>query len=71
MSKVSTQGERIMALEVRVGQLERKLDEVNDKLDTLLALRNKGAGAFWLASIIFGTSIMGGVTLLLNYLRGN
>jgi hypothetical protein len=71
MSKMSTQAERIMALEVRVKQLEKTADEINDKLDVLLALRDKGAGIFWLASVIFGTSIIGAVTMLLNYLRGN
>lgn len=30
----------------------QKLDETNQKLDELLALKNKGLGAIWLASLI-------------------
>ena len=72
MSKMSTnQGERIMAVEVRVEQLERKVDQINNKLDDLLALRYKGQGAFWLASALFGTGIIGLLSLVINYLRGN
>lgn len=34
------------------------LDSVKDKLDNLLEFRHKGAGAFWLASALFGTILM-------------
>ncbi len=35
------------------------LQKTNDQLDKLLALQNKGAGAFWLASTLFGTGLVG------------
>lgn len=64
-----TQAERIMALEVRMASLERTSYAIDTKLDALLALKNKGAGAFWLASALFGTTIIGTITMMLDYLR--
>lgn len=54
---MATQVERIAAMEVRLGDLEKKVDKMDEKLDQLLALRYKGAGAFWLASALFGIII--------------
>lgn len=70
---MTSPGERIAALEVRVKVIEDKVDAMNEKLDSLLALKNKGAGAFWLASALMGTSIIGTFLLVLNYfgIRGN
>lgn len=64
-----TQGERIMALEVEVKQLKEDVQSMNGKLDDLLALRNKGAGAFWLASALFGTTLIGVVAVILNWIK--
>lgn len=60
-------GERIARLEERVHRLEETVYRIEDKLDELLAIRNKGAGAFWLASLLFGTSIMGAFFTLINW----
>jgi hypothetical protein len=68
---MTTQAERIMAVEVRVKELEDKVDAMNKKLDTLLELRYKGAGAFWLASALIGTGIIGAVAQFLNWLRAH
>jgi hypothetical protein len=62
--------ERIAVVESRVAQLEQKVDEINSKLDELLALRYKGAGAFWLASALVGTGIVGALFQLLNWIKG-
>lgn len=56
---MTTQIERLAKLEERVSVLEDKVDSMNDKLDELLALRYKGVGAFWLASSLIGTGIIG------------
>lgn len=66
---MTTQGERIARVEERVENLEKTMHRVEDKLDELLAIRYKGAGAFWLASILFGTSIMGAVFTFMNWWR--
>lgn len=51
--------ERLSALEVEVKQLQTTMQDVDTKLDDLLALRHKGMGAFWLATSLLGTSLMG------------
>lgn len=65
-----TQGERITALEVQVASLREEQQEMNRKLDELLTLRSKGIGAFWLASTLFGTTMVGLAGVFLNWLRG-
>jgi len=68
----STVAERLTRLETEMAQLlsnqkERKQEtrDINDKLDSLLALRHKGLGAFWLATSLAG---VGGVSLLFQLL---
>lgn len=68
----TTVAERLTKLETEMAQLlsnqqDRKLEtkEINDKLDSLLALRHKGLGAFWLATSLAG---VGGVSLLFQIL---
>lgn len=55
-----TQGERIASLETEVRLLkvayEKDMKDVKESLETLLSLRNKGQGVFWLATTLFGTS---------------
>lgn len=51
---MSSQLERITAMEVRLRIVEEKISNMDKKLDDLLALKYKGAGAFWLASAMFG-----------------
>lgn len=65
-----TQGERIRALEVQVNQLSSDVQSMNQKIDELLALRNKGAGAFWLASFLFGTTILGVASVVISWFKG-
>ena len=58
---MSVYGERVAALEVEIKELKLDMSEykhqtpetlkdISHKLDTLLALRNKGAGVFWFLS---------------------
>ena len=69
MTVTRTSPERITALEVKVLNLEKMMqshiddttkrhDSITGKLDDLLGLRNKGVGAFWLASALAGTGIV-------------
>ncbi len=64
-----TQAERIAALEVRVSDMQRSQQEINNKLDELLALRNKGIGAFWLSSGLLGTGIVGFIVQFIEWIR--
>ena len=64
-----TQAERIAALEVRVSDMQKTQQETNEKLDELLAMRNKGIGAFWLASTLLGTGIVGFIVQFIDWWR--
>ena len=73
--------ERIAVLESQVeyfnsqlilDRAERKqeLSELSDKIDTLLSLKERGAGAFWLFGIIFGSGIIAAVTSIVTWFKG-
>jgi len=63
-----TQSERIASLETEVTIMKEELRAMNRKLDDLLVLRYKGAGAFWLAAALLGTGIVGLLTRLFHYI---
>jgi hypothetical protein len=46
--------QRIAVLETKLAAFEKTQASMDAKLDELLALRNKGAGAFWLATSLAG-----------------
>ena len=71
-----TNAERLARLEVEMTQVMANQDkfeivckDINSKLDSLLILRQKGAGAFWLASLLMGTGIVGFFNALMDYFR--
>lgn len=68
---MTSQVERLARLEERVNALEVKVDSMNDKLDELLALRYKGVGAFWVASSLIGTGIVGALIQVVAWLKGS
>jgi hypothetical protein len=68
---MTTQVERIAAMEVRLIRLEQAVESIDKKLDDLFALKYKGQGMFLLASALFGTGVLGTLTLIFNYIRGH
>lgn len=64
-----TQGERIASLETQVSLMRAEQISTNDKLDALLALRNKGLGAFWLATSLLGTGIVGFLAAIFDWFK--
>lgn len=73
--------ERITALEVQLANLqatmtlhmadtEKRHENMDGKLDDLLGLRNKGVGAFWLASALAGTGIIGAILSFFEWWKG-
>lgn len=62
--------ERIAVLELQVKQLSTDVQSMEGKLDELLLLRSKGMGAFWLASSLFGTGIVGVMYYVIQWMRG-
>lgn len=65
-----TQAERITALEVKVAENNEAIGKLTDKIEDLLALRNKGMGVFWLFSTIFGSGIIGLVITIVQWIKG-
>ena len=71
-----THGERIRALEIQMNVLtssseeaKRRHESMDAKLDSLLELRNKGMGAFWLVTTIVGAGFIGMVTTIIEWLK--
>lgn len=69
--------QRIAVLEVKVENLIAEQKEmvsvqtsIDTKLSELLELKSKGLGAFWLASTLMGTGLLGLVVALVNWMRG-
>jgi hypothetical protein len=71
--------ERLARMEVEVSELKKSFEEhkadtkeefasINKKLDDVLSLRNKGAGVFWVFSLVFGSAGVAGFVQLLHYL---
>lgn len=65
-----TQAERITALEVKVDALISELHITNKNLNDLLALRNKGAGVFWIVTTIFGASLVSLASAISAWVKG-
>jgi len=65
-----SEAERIAALEVQMVHLMDMVSKQNAKLDELLGLKNRGVGAFWLASALAGTGIIGMAVSLVEWLKG-
>jgi ferritin-like metal-binding protein YciE len=74
-------GERMARVEVEVRELKKAFEEhkaetnvalkaLDEKLNDLLALRNKGAGVVWLVSGLIGTGIIGAILQAVAWLRG-
>lgn len=68
MTTARSTPERLATIETKQKAMEKTIDSMDAKLDDLLALRHKGAGAFMLASALFGTGIIGGISLLWDWL---
>lgn len=60
------QGERIASLEALRAIDSGRLQSIEEKLDELLELKNKGMGAFWLISVLSGTV----VTAVIAFIQG-
>lgn len=61
---------RLALLEEQLKRLIETQEKRDAKLDELLALKHKGLGAIWFASLILGTSFIGAVTALISWFKG-
>lgn len=65
-----TEIERIAILETEVRTLKEGQVEIIEKLNDLLSLKNKGLGAFWLASALVGAVFMLISNTVLGWFKG-
>lgn len=56
-------------LEANVAQLQREVRELSAKVDALLALAERGRGAWWMVTLMAG-ALGSAVTLAFKYLIG-
>lgn len=72
---------RLAVLEVKVDQWHQQCatdraeakvqyNSLDSKIDELLTFRAKGVGAFWLASTVLGTSLVGALSVVFNWFKG-
>lgn len=66
-----THDERLAILETKVGMMMETNLQLREKLDVLLELRHKGMGAFWLASGLLGTTVMGAIFAFISWMKGH
>lgn len=62
--------ERVAVLEAITKDVRETQKEVNEKLDKLLGYKDRGLGAFWLVSTIFGAGIIGFITTIVSWVQG-
>lgn len=74
---MATQGERIATLEVIASDTSKDIGELKDairsnsaKLDELMAVLNKGRGAFWVVSAIVGSGFLGLIVTVISWVKG-
>lgn len=67
---ILTVPERLAILETKVEHLSEQQTKIMEKLDALLAFKHKGLGALGFVTAILGSSILGGVFVLVNWLKG-
>lgn len=79
---MTTPGERIVRVETELRLLKETVDknithvdeefvELHKKMDDILALRNKGAGIFWLISCVVGTGLVGIILQVIGWFKGH
>ena len=73
--------ERLAVLETKFEELSKKFDahvedtrseyrSLETKLDSLLEIKNKGVGAFWLVSALMGSGIIGLFASFFQWMKG-
>lgn len=60
---------RLALLEANVSSLLAVMEERDRKLDELLTLKHRGMGAIWLASLLFGSSMLAALATLISWIK--
>ena len=67
---VLTVPERLAILETKIENMSLQHTLMMTKLDALLAFKHKGLGALGLVTAILGSSILGGIFVLVDWVKG-
>lgn len=70
MSWTPQEAERVRTIEVKQDETNSTVSSMDAKLDELLALKNKGMGAFWVVSIIMGAAFTTVVSIITDLFSG-
>ncbi len=70
MTWTNEEAERVKAVEVKQDDMAVTVASMDAKLDELLTLKNKGLGAFWLASILIGAAFTAIVAFVTDFFKG-
>jgi len=62
--------ERLAVLETKMENIESQFIIINEKLDSLINLKNKGAGAAWLIGAVFSFSVLIIVNYISSFFKG-
>lgn len=71
MSWTPQEAERVRTIEVKQDETNATVASMDAKLDELLALKNKGMGAFWVVSIIMGAAFTTVVSIITDLFNGH
>lgn len=61
---------RLAVIEVQIKSLIEEMEKRDKKIDELLALKNRGLGAIWLVTLIFGSSLIAGLATVISWFKG-
>lgn len=68
---MTTQSERLARVEERLDRLEDEVKGMREDIKELLALKNRGMGAFWFASLIAGSGLLSLAWAVISWFKGN
>lgn len=60
----------LAVLKEQMKTMSERFDSFEGKLDEVLELKNKGLGAFWLASAVIGSGILTGIFSFISWVKG-
>lgn len=71
MSWTTEEAERVRTIEVTQADLKATVESMDSKLDQLMALKNKGAGVLWVASILASAAFTAIVSWFSGWFNGS
>lgn len=64
-----TQAERLAQLEIKMTDVKVDVENIDSKLDHIIALRNRGEGVFWFLTAVGGSGVVAWIITLLDWIK--